>query len=46
LVYYEVFDLAVAAIARGKQIKGGSRQDKVDMVTRANPEWRHLFDEL
>jgi putative endonuclease len=32
LVYYESFDEVVEAIAREKQIKGGSRQKKIDLI--------------
>jgi putative endonuclease len=46
LVYYEVGYDASGAIAREKQIKGGSRQKKVDLINRMNPEWRDLYDEL
>ena len=46
LVYYEVCDDARAAIAREKQIKGGSRQKKLDLVNNMNAEWRDLYDEL
>jgi putative endonuclease len=46
LVYYEVGYDASSAIAREKQIKAGSRQKKVDLINRLNPEWRDLYDEL
>jgi putative endonuclease len=46
LVYYEVFDDVRAAIAREKQLKGGSRQKKIDLVNSVNSEWRDLYDEL
>ncbi len=46
LVYYEVFADVRDAIAREKQIKGGSRQKKVDLIQSMNPEWRDLYDEL
>jgi putative endonuclease len=46
LVYYEATASAQAAIAREKQIKGGSRSKKVDLVNSMNPEWRDLYDEL
>ncbi len=46
LVYYEVGDNVHAALAREKQIKGGSRKKKIDLVNSVNPEWIDLFDEI
>jgi putative endonuclease len=46
LVYYEPFDDVNSAIAREKQIKGGSRQKKLDLVNSMNAEWRDLYEEL
>jgi putative endonuclease len=46
LVYYEIGYDAAGAIAREKQIKGGSRQKKLELVDRLNPEWRDLYDDL
>jgi putative endonuclease len=46
LVYYEVGDNVHAALAREKQIKGGSRKKKMDLVNIVNPEWKDLFDEI
>jgi putative endonuclease len=46
LVYYEVGHDARSAIAREKQIKGGSRQKKLDLINGMNPEWKDLYDEL
>ena len=46
LVYYEVSDNVYSALAREKQIKGGSRKKKIDLVTRLNPTWKDLYDEL
>jgi len=34
------------AIAREKQIKGGSRKKKIARIEAMNPTWRDLFDEL
>ncbi len=44
LVYYEGTKDVRAAIAREKQIKGGSRKKKIDLVNRLNPEWQDLYD--
>ena len=46
LVYYEVFADAYSEIAREKQIKGGSRQKKLDLINELNPEWEDLYEEL
>ncbi len=46
LVFYEVTDDVNVAIAREKQIKAGSRQNKIDLVNGMNPEWRDLYEEL
>jgi putative endonuclease len=46
LVYYEAGRDASGAIAREKQIKAGSRQKKIELINRFNPEWRDLYDEL
>jgi putative endonuclease len=46
LVYYEVCNDALAAIAREKQIKSGSRRKKLHLINTFNPEWRDLGDEL
>ena len=34
------------AIAREKQIKGGSRRRKIDLVNSKNPEWKDLYEEF
>jgi predicted GIY-YIG superfamily endonuclease len=46
LVWYELHSTMAYAIAREKQIKGGSRRRKLDLIEAANPTWRDLFDEL
>ncbi len=46
LVYYEEYATMEEAIAREKQIKGGSRQKKIDLVKSRNPEWKDLYDEF
>jgi putative endonuclease len=42
LVYFEETDDVAEAIRREKQIKGGSRQDKIDLINADNPEWKDL----
>jgi len=46
LVYYETFQEIGDAIGREKQIKGGSRQKKLDLINSKNPEWKDLYDEI
>jgi len=46
LVYYEVFEDAYNAIAREKQIKAGDRQKKIDLISKMNPAWNDLYNEL
>jgi putative endonuclease len=46
LVYYETGDNIHFAVAREKQIKGGSRQKKIDLINRLNPEWKDLYEEI
>ncbi len=46
LVLYEVFQDSYNAIVREKQIKAGSRLNKVGLIERVNPEWRDLYHEL
>ena len=46
LVYYEEHNTMDEAIAREKQIKGGSRQKKIDLINSNNPEWKDLFEEF
>jgi putative endonuclease len=46
LGYFEIYDLVVDAIAREKQIKGGSREDKIKLIESVNPDWLDLFEEM
>ena len=46
LVYYEETESIEAAIMREKQIKGGSRQKKIDLIESMNPKWEDLYEEL
>ncbi len=43
LVYYEVGDDIRQAIYREKQIKAGSRQDKINLISQFNPDWKDLY---
>jgi putative endonuclease len=46
LVYYEVGNSIEGAILREKQIKAGSRQDKINLIVRMNQFYRDLFDDF
>ncbi len=46
LVYYEVFEDIENAILREKQIKGGPRRKKVQLVNSMNEEWHDLYEGL
>jgi len=46
LVWYEVHESMYEAIVREKQIKGGSRANKLALIEALNPSWKDLYDEL
>ncbi|MBE2186541.1 MAG: GIY-YIG nuclease family protein [Rhodothermales bacterium] len=46
LLYFETFDDIHSAIAREKQIKGGSRARKEALIHALNPMWRDLSSDL
>ncbi|SEV97854.1 GIY-YIG nuclease family protein [Kaistella antarctica] len=46
LVYWEAFQDIGNAIGREKQIKGGSRQKKLDLINSINPEWIDLYESI
>jgi putative endonuclease len=46
LVYFEAFDEPRHAIAREKQIKAGSRANKIRLIEKSNPDWRDFFETL
>ncbi len=46
LVYYESFGSIEEAIAREKQIKGGSRLKKEMLINSINPDWTDLYDSI
>jgi len=46
LIYYEVFNDIYNAIVREKQIKGGSRQKKIDLINDMNSKWQDLYENL
>ncbi|MBI4982708.1 MAG: GIY-YIG nuclease family protein [Candidatus Omnitrophica bacterium] len=46
LVYYEQFNDVENAILREKQIKGGSRNKKLALISLNNPNFEDLFDKI
>ena len=46
LVYYEFTEDILAAIVREKQIKAGSRANKLKLIENMNPRREDLFDSL
>jgi len=46
LVYYEEFDNILNAIEREKQIKGGSREKKINLIKNINPGFKDLYYDL
>ena len=46
LVYYEGFHRIEEAIGREKQIKGGSRKQKEDLINATNSDWNDLYVEI
>ncbi len=44
LVYFESGDNVNSALAREKQIKGGSRNKKIELINSINPNWDDLFE--
>ena len=46
LVYWEAFQEIGDAISREKQLTGGSRNSKLNLIQHLNHEWRDLFDDI
>ena len=46
LVWYEMAGTMETAIAREKQIKGGSRAKKLALIEAMNPAWEDLFESI
>jgi putative endonuclease len=42
LVYVEYLDTMFSAIEREKQLKGGSRKQKSDLIEKENPQWQDI----
>jgi len=46
LVFYEICRDVTSAISREKQIKGGSRARKIDLINSMNSQWKDLYYDL
>ncbi len=46
LVWYELHGDMLTAIAREKQLKGGSRQKKIALIEAVNPHWHDLYADI
>jgi putative endonuclease len=46
LVWYEIHETREAAFKRERQIKKWNRVWKLELIEKANPEWRDLFEQL
>lgn len=46
LVYFEQTTDVNSAITREKQLKGGSRQKKIDLIENSNCNWCDLYEQL
>ena len=43
LGYFECYEEIGAAIRREKQLKGGSRAKKIELIEKMNPTWQDLY---
>lgn len=46
LVYFETFNDIKEAIKREKQLKGGSRKRKIDLIKSMNPSFNDLYQSI
>ena len=46
LVWYEMYSDIRYAIQREKQIKGGSRNKKIELIKSLNPQWKDMADDV
>lgn len=46
LVWYEIYETMEHAILREKQLKAGSRKQKVKLIEANNPLWKDLSPEI
>jgi putative endonuclease len=46
LAWFECYDEPLSAIEREKEIKKWRRAWKIDLIEKANPEWRDLYPDI
>jgi putative endonuclease len=46
LFYFEAHETIAAALQRGKNMKHWSREWRIDLIAKSNPEWQDLYDEI
>ena len=46
IVHYEIFDDPENAIRREKRLKKWNRDWKLDLIEKANPDWKDLYEEI
>lgn len=46
LVYFEIYEDMLCAIAREKQVKAGSRNRKLALIESMNPDWVDLYERI
>ncbi len=46
LVHFEIYSDAESALSREKQLKGGSRQKKLELIKKNNPQFKDLYNEI
>ena len=46
LVWYQTASTMEAAIAEEKRIKGGSREAKLNLIRKMNPQWLDLYKDI
>jgi putative endonuclease len=46
LVWFEIYDDPVSAIAREKELKKWKRSWKIQLIESENPEWKDLYESI
>jgi putative endonuclease len=46
LVYFEAHEAITTALKREKNVKHWSREWKIDLIIKENPEWSDLYDQI